>query len=49
MKTTKTETQAQKIKGMDSRERGEFQIRLQIECGLTHGEAANFIAQALGK
>ena len=38
--------QRSQIQKMDSGEIMDFQIRLQVECGLTHQEATDYIAQA---
>ena len=50
-KTMKTKrimpkTQKEAVLKMDSGEVLDFQIRLQVECGMSHQEAADYIAQA---
>ena len=40
------EKQKEQIKKMDSGEIMDFQIRLQVECGMTDQEAADYISQA---
>ncbi|KKM99157.1 hypothetical protein LCGC14_1150590, partial [marine sediment metagenome] len=57
--TTKTQTTAQTatmpahqrhaIAAMDSGELCDFQIRLQVECGMSDAEAASYIAQAFAE
>lgn len=40
------EQQKQDIENMDAGELMDFQIRCQVECGMSHQEAADYIAQA---
>ena len=49
MKTEKyvmPNAQKEVVRGMSSQELSDFQLRLQINCGLTHQESANYINQA---
>jgi len=39
-------TQKEAVLKMDSGEVMDFQIRLQVECNMSHQEAADYIAQA---
>ena len=47
---TKTRTmpahQRKDVREMDSCTLCDFQLRLQIECGMTHQESASYVAQA---
>lgn len=38
--------QRRSVQAMDSGEIIDFQLRLQIECGMSHKDAAEYIAQA---
>ena len=40
------DAQKESVQGMSSQELSDFQLRLQINCGLTHQESADYIAQA---
>ena len=49
MKTKKyvmPDTQKEVVRGMSSPEILDFQLRLQIDCGLTHQESADYVSQA---
>jgi len=49
MKTEKyvmPNTQKESVRGMSSQELSDFQLRLQINCELTHQESADYINQA---
>ena len=49
MKTEKrimSEVQKESVREMSSQEILDFQLRLQVACGLTHQESADYVAQA---
>ena len=41
--------QKESVQGMSSLELLDFQLRLQVACGLTHQESADYIAQAFSE
>ena len=52
MKTEKrimSEAQKESVREMTSQEILDFQLRLQVACGLTHQESADYIAQAFSE
>ena len=40
------DAQKEVVRGMSSPEILDFQLRLQIDCGLTHQESADYVSQA---
>jgi len=41
--------QKESVQGMSSLEILDFQLRLQINCGLTHQESADYVSQAFAE
>ena len=46
MTTTMPESQKKQVQEMDSGQIMDFQLRLQVQCDMSHQEAADYIAQA---